>query len=77
MPVLTIDEMSPSALARLRTLASQQGKSQGALAAELLSGVLQNDARSRAVLAQRIRELAPKDVEQTDSTEIVRSIRDE
>ncbi|HYI27973.1 MAG TPA: hypothetical protein VD863_08995 [Bradyrhizobium sp.] len=77
MPALTIDAMSSEALARLRELARHQGKTQDALAAELLDGVLQTDARSRAILAQRIRDLTPKDIEQTDSTEIVRSLRDE
>jgi predicted DNA-binding protein len=77
MSVLTIDAMSAESLERLKELASRQGKTQAALAAELLDGILQTDARSRAALAQRIRSLTPKHVRQTDSTEIVRSLRDE
>ena len=77
MPVLTIDAMSSEALKRLSDLARRQGKTQGVLAAELLDSVLQTDARSRAALAQHIRDLTPKEVPQTDSTAIVRSVRDE
>jgi hypothetical protein len=77
MPVLTIDRLSPEALTRLAEMARKQGKTQDALATELLNGVLRTDARSRAALAQRIRDLTPKDVEQTDSAEIVRAHRNE
>jgi hypothetical protein len=77
MTTLTIDAISPEALTRLKDLARRQGKTQNALAAELLDGVLKTDARSRAALAQHIRDLTPKEARQTDSTEIIRSLRDE
>jgi hypothetical protein len=77
MPALTIENISAEALRRLKDLAKAQGRSQAAVAAELLNGVLQTDLRSRAGLARQIRELTPTQIEQTDSTEIIRSIRDE
>jgi hypothetical protein len=77
MPVLTIEHISPAALQSLRELARIRGKPEGEVAGELLELALQSEPRKRGAAALRVRQLTPSDVKQTDSVEIIRSLRDD
>jgi hypothetical protein len=77
MSQLTIERISPKALGRLKELATRQGRSEEEVAGEILEFALGADAAGRGEAARRIRLMTPKGVVQSDSTEIIRRLRDE
>lgn len=77
MPQLTLERISPKALARLEELAARQRRTVAEVASEILEHAPQLNPESRGEAARRIRLMTPPDVPQTDSTEMIRSLRDE
>lgn len=77
MSQLTLERISSKALGRLKELAARQGRSEQDIASEILEFALQVDPTTRGQTANRIRSMTPKNVRQSDSTEIVRRLRDE
>jgi hypothetical protein len=77
LPQLTLERISPKALGRLEELAARQGRTVAEVASEILEHAPQLNPGSRGEAARRIRSMMPPDVAQTDSTDIVRSLRDE
>jgi hypothetical protein len=60
----------------LNDLAQRQGRSKEDVASEILEQAMQVDPKARGEAARRVRAMTPP-VEQSDSTKIVRSLRDE
>jgi hypothetical protein len=77
MADLTIRHISPATLARLDRLAARQGKSKEEVASNLLEGALRRDSPLRGEAARRIRAMTPRDVPQSDSTDLIHQIRNE
>jgi hypothetical protein len=77
MPQLTLERISSRALDRLEELAARQGRTVADVASEILERAPQLNPESRGEAARRIRSMTPSDVSQTDSTGIIRSLRDE
>lgn len=77
MPELTIDRISPQASQRLDELALRQGRSRADVAGELLEWALRPRAEDVIARARQIRAMTPTDVQQTDSAEMIRALRDE
>lgn len=76
MAQLTLDRISPEALGRLEELATRQGLTVDEVARQILERAPQLNPTVRGDAAQRIRSMTPADITQTDSVEIVRSLRD-
>jgi predicted DNA-binding protein len=76
MPQLTLDRLSARTIGRLNDLAQRQGRSKEDVASEILEQAMQVDPKARGEAARRVRAMTPP-VEQSDSTKIVRSLRDE
>ena len=77
MADLTIERMSSNALQKLDRLADRQGRSREDVAHEILEHALRQDPEVRGAVARRIRSMTPPDVPQSDSTDLIRQIRDE
>lgn len=77
MPQLTLERISPKVLDRLKELANRQRRTVADVASEILEHAPQLNPTSRGEAARRIRAMTPPDVPQTDSTEMIRSLRDE
>ena len=77
MADLTIERISSSALARLDELAIRQGRSREDVAHDILERALRQSPDSRGAAARRVRAMTPRDIPQSDSTDLIRQIRDE
>lgn len=77
MSQLTIERISPIALGRLKDMAVKQGRSESEIAGEILESALHFAPKDRGEAARRIRAMTPAGIAQTDSTGIIRRLRDE
>jgi hypothetical protein len=77
MADLTIERMSSNALQKLDRLANRQGRSREDVAHEILELALGQDPEVRGAVARRIRSMTPRDIPQSDSTDLIRQIRNE
>ncbi|MGJ0533235.1 FitA-like ribbon-helix-helix domain-containing protein [Methylocystis sp.] len=79
MNAITIKSISPQAIARIQELAAVHRRTVEEEAADLLEkAVSENTVRAaRLAAVDRIAAMTPKDVEQTDSTLIIREARDQ
>lgn len=77
MGTLTIRNLDDAVIERLKERAQDNGRSLEAELRTLLTEMSQRPSRRKLVeLAERIAEMTPKDVEQTDSALLLREDRD-
>lgn len=77
MANLTIRNLDDAVVKRLKFLAKQNGRSLEAEVREMLKQAAGRKTREELLaISDRIAAMTPKDVEQTDSTKIIREFRD-